>query len=91
MRIRLTQKFAERIDGIDLSRRRVGDVMDLPVHEARTLIAEGWAVPEARTLIAEGWAVPEDASRAARAVHRNRPPADTVADRSPRTRRHRRR
>ena len=54
MRIRLTQKFAERIDGIDLSRRRVGDVMDLPVHEARTLIAEGWAVPE-------------DASRAARA------------------------
>ena len=78
MRIRLTQKFAERIYGIDLSRRRVGDVMDLPVHEARTLIAEGWAVPQ-------------DASRAARAVHRNRPPADTVADRSPRTRRHRRR
>ena len=78
MRIRLTQKFAERIDGIDLSRRRVGGGLALPGHAARTVFAEGWAVPE-------------DASRAARAVHRNRPPADTVADRSPRTRRHRRR
>jgi len=78
MRIRLTRKFAERIDGVDLSRRRVGDVMDLPLHEARTLIAEGWAVPE-------------DERRTGRAVHRNRPPADTVADRAPRTRRHRRR
>jgi hypothetical protein len=76
MRIRLTRKFAERIDGVDLSRRRVGDVIDLTVHEARTLIAEGWAVLE-------------DESRTGRAVHRNRPPADTVADRSPRTRRHR--
>ena len=78
MRIRLTRKFAERIDGVDLSRSRVGDVMDLPVHEARTLIAEGWAVLE-------------DESRTGRAVHRNRPAADTVADRAPRTRRHRRR
>ena len=78
MRIRLTRKFAERIDGVDLSRRRVGDVIDLPVDEARALIAEGWAVLE-------------DGRRAGRAVHRNRPPADTVADRSPRPRRHRRR
>ena len=76
MRIRLTRKFAERIDGIDLSRRRVGEVIELSVHEARTLVAEGWALPE-------------DESRTGRAVHRNRPPADTVADRSPRRRRHR--
>jgi len=76
MRIRLTRKFAERIDGVDLSRRRVGAVIDLTAREARTLIAEGWAVLE-------------DESRTGRAVHRNRPPADTVADRSPRTRRHR--
>jgi hypothetical protein len=81
MRIRLTRKFAELIDGIDLSRRRVGDVIDLPVHQARTLIAEGWATAA-------------DESRAGRAVHRNRPPVDTVADRSERsasTRRHCRR
>lgn len=78
MRIRLTRKFAERIDGVDLSRRRVGDVIDLPAHEARTLIAEGWAVPE-------------DDSRTGRALRRNRPPADSVADRSPRTGGHRRR
>jgi hypothetical protein len=78
MRIRLTRKFAELIDGIDLSRRRVGDVIDLPVQEARTLIAEGWAVADHE-------------SAAGRAVHRNRPPAHTVADRPPRIRRDRRR
>ena len=78
MRIRLTRKFAERIDGVDLSSRRVGDVIDLPVHEAHTLIAEGWAVPV-------------DDVRAARVRHRNRPPADTVADRSSLARRHGRR
>jgi len=78
MRIRLTRKFAELIDGIDLSRRRVGDVIDLPVHDARMLIAEGWAVPE-------------EGGRASRAVHGHRLPADTVADRPPRRRRQPRR
>jgi hypothetical protein len=78
MRIRLTRKFAELIDGIDLSRRRVGDVIEIPVREARLLIAEGWAAPE-------------DDSRAGRAVHGNRLPADTVADRPPRRRRQPRR
>lgn len=77
MRIRLTRKFAELIDGIDLSRRRVGDVIDIPIHDARMLIAEGWAVP--------------DDSRASRAVHGNRLPADTVADRPRRRRRPHRR
>lgn len=73
MRIRLTRKFAQVIDGIDLSRRRVGDVIDLPVNDARTLIAEGWAAAD-------------EESRARSAGHCNRPPADTVADRSRRTR-----
>jgi hypothetical protein len=74
MRIRLTRKLAELIDGIDLSHRRVGDAIDLPVHEARMLIAEGWATPLGE-------------SRHGRAVHPKPPPKDTVADRSRRTRR----
>jgi hypothetical protein len=41
--IRLTRKLAERIDGIDISGRTVGDVFQLPWQSARLLIAEGWA------------------------------------------------
>jgi hypothetical protein len=44
MLVRLTQKLAERINGIDLSGRAVGDVVDLPDREALVLVAEGWAV-----------------------------------------------
>lgn len=43
MQIRLTRKHAEVIDGIDLSRRNVGDIIDVSEREARILIAEGWA------------------------------------------------
>ena len=42
MRVRVTRKFAEQIDGVDLSKVAVGDVIDLPERQARTLIAEGW-------------------------------------------------
>jgi hypothetical protein len=42
-RVRLTRKFAAAIDGIDLSRHRVGDLIDLPQHDAELLLAEGWA------------------------------------------------
>jgi hypothetical protein len=42
-RIRLTRKLAERIDGIDLSDRRTGEIMDVTLHDARLLMAEGWA------------------------------------------------
>ena len=45
VRVRLTKKLAEVIDGIDLSDRRVGDVVDLPRHDAEILLAEGWASP----------------------------------------------
>lgn len=43
--VRLTRKFAEEIDGVDLSRSQVGDRLDLPARDARMLIAEGWAMP----------------------------------------------
>lgn len=43
MKVRLTRKLADFIDDIDLSRRKVGEIIDLPQREARILIAEGWA------------------------------------------------
>ena len=43
MAIRLTRKLALRIDGIDISAVRVGDVIELPEPHARMLLAEGWA------------------------------------------------
>lgn len=48
--VRLTRKYAEIIDGIDLSRNQVGDLIDLHPSDARTLIAEGWATPATRAL-----------------------------------------
>jgi hypothetical protein len=45
--VRLTHKYAEMIDGIDLSRREVGERLPLPSRDARVLIAEGWAEPVA--------------------------------------------
>ena len=43
MRIQLTRKLAECLNGIDLSRYTVGDVLTVPRREAELLIAEGWA------------------------------------------------
>ena len=43
VRVRLTRKFADLIDGIDLSQRRQGDLIDLTSAEARILLLEGWA------------------------------------------------
>jgi hypothetical protein len=45
MRVRLTRKLADCLDGVDLSHFSVGDVLDLPRREANLLIVEGWAVP----------------------------------------------
>ena len=44
MKVRLTRKLSEMVDGIDLSRAREGDMLDLPPRDALTLIAEGWAL-----------------------------------------------
>lgn len=43
--VRLTRKYAEKIDGVDLSRNQVGDLLDLSARDAHMLIAEGWAAP----------------------------------------------
>jgi hypothetical protein len=48
VRVRLTRKFAPEIDGVDLSRNEVGEIVDLPVSKAQLLIAEGWAMAERR-------------------------------------------
>jgi hypothetical protein len=44
MWIRLTRRLADYIDGVDLSRRSVGDLLDLPDRDAEMLVAEGWAL-----------------------------------------------
>ena len=41
--VRLTRKYAEAIDGVDLSGADVGDQLALPQRDAEMLIAEGWA------------------------------------------------
>ncbi|HUE88094.1 MAG TPA: hypothetical protein VMO26_18625 [Vicinamibacterales bacterium] len=53
MLVRLTVKLAEVVNGVDLSRYREGDVIELSVRDAEMLIAEGWA-----ERVAEGAASP---------------------------------
>jgi len=48
VKVRLTKKLAQAIDGVDLSGRRVGDSFDLPAEKATLLLAEEWAAPERR-------------------------------------------
>jgi hypothetical protein len=48
VRVRLTRKLAERIDGVDLSDCHVGDALNLPPRKAQLLIAEEWATPDER-------------------------------------------
>jgi hypothetical protein len=49
MKVRLTRKLADRINGIDLSEHQVGDTLDLNALEANLILSEGWALPERRT------------------------------------------
>src|SRR5688500_5116816 len=48
MRVRLTRKLADEIDGIDLAPHQVGDVIDLSARNGRLLIAERWGIAERR-------------------------------------------
>jgi hypothetical protein len=48
MRVRVTRKLAECVDGVDLSRCREGDMIDLTEREAQLIVAEQWAVPARR-------------------------------------------
>jgi hypothetical protein len=43
VRVRLVRKFAQQLNGVDLSDVRVGDSLEVPPMAARMLIAEGWA------------------------------------------------
>lgn len=44
MRVRLTRRLADQIDGVDLGTHQVGDALEVSQHDAELLIAEGWAV-----------------------------------------------
>ena len=48
MKVWLTRKYAECIDGVDLSGRHIGDRIDLPRIEAELLVAEQWALLDRR-------------------------------------------
>jgi hypothetical protein len=43
LKIRLTRKFSNVINGVDLSKVRAGETIDLSDHDAEMLMAEGWA------------------------------------------------
>ena len=43
MRVQLIRKFADVINGIDLTDARVGDIVNVKAHEAAILVMEGWA------------------------------------------------
>jgi hypothetical protein len=43
MKVKLVRKFANAINGIDLSRVSVGDIVELGAYHAALLISEGWA------------------------------------------------
>ena len=45
MRIKLVRKFANSLNGIDLTSVTVGDIVELKPHQAVLLIREGWAEP----------------------------------------------
>ena len=51
MKVRLTKKYAENIDGVDLADHAVGEMLDLPAEKARLLLAEQWAAPDRRNEI----------------------------------------
>ena len=43
MRVRLRKRFAERVNGVDLTGHLVGDVFELADADAERLIEVGWA------------------------------------------------
>jgi len=49
MRVRLVRKFANALNGLDLTKVSVGDVIDVAPHYAAMLILEGWAAEVANS------------------------------------------
>lgn len=45
MKVRLVRKLASTMNGVDVSRLKVGDTIDLNRERAESLIASGWAEP----------------------------------------------
>ena len=78
MKVRLVRKHSERIDGVDLSGRSVGDTLDLPARDARLLLAEEWAAPERRR------AEQESAINGRRSSDREPPGSSTDGNKAPR-------
>jgi hypothetical protein len=72
MKIRLTRKLADYLDGIDVSQLREGDVVALPRREAELLIAEKWAAPLGRSSANERRAISTRPDRAVAAERHNR-------------------
>src|SRR5688572_27499758 len=64
--VRLTRKYADVIDGVDLSDAHVGDRLDLSPHDAEVLIAEGWAERDTRQRTSHVRAVAADKTRRGR-------------------------
>lgn len=43
MQVRLTRRLANHVNGVDLTLRSVGDVIDVSPQDGEMLVAEGWA------------------------------------------------
>jgi len=54
MRVRLRKRFAERVNGVDLTGHRVGDVFELADADAERLIEAGWATAKIEQRHASG-------------------------------------
>jgi hypothetical protein len=72
MKVVLTRKLADSMDGIDVAAYQVGDELDLSPGEARLLVAEQWATPERR----RERGTPPDGERRRTNLH----PGDTFDD-----------
>ena len=46
VRVRLIRKLAARLNGVDVSKVKVGGVLELPRSQGMMLVQEGWAVVE---------------------------------------------
>jgi RNA-binding protein YlmH len=49
IRVRLTRKLAAKMQGVDVSKRKVGDVIELPDEQATLMVQAGWAERVAET------------------------------------------
>jgi len=76
VKVKLTKKFAEILNGVDLSRARSGDVLDIPPRDASLLLASEWALPVEEEIRERNTVVqmpaPQDRAETADRPRRNR-------------------